>query len=218
MWKRVFSLVCLLSFCSLATAQTDEKVYQAGKDYIVLPTPVKTADPAKVEVVELFGYACPHCYSFEPVLEAWVAKQNDQVMFSRIPVVFGRSWEPLARAYYTAEFMNALEATHEPVFDAIHKERKRFRDLDDLTEFYTELGVDGEKFKKTFDSFAVKMKLNQGDAKVRSYQVDGVPAIVVNGKYRISGNTAGSNQAMLDVADYLIKQEQAVSGKSAAEK
>lgn len=185
--------------------------FEAGKHYIEIPTPVKTEDASKVEVTEMFGYPCPHCNSFEPMLNAWHKSQADDVDFKRIPVVFGRSWEPLARAYYTAELLNAVEQTHQGMFDAVHLHRKRFKDMNDLADYYADMGVDKAKFEKVFNSFAVNMKLNQGDSKARGYQVDGVPSMVVNGKYRVTAGTAGGQKEMLDVVNYLIEKERAAA-------
>jgi len=178
-----------------------------GKHYVRLDTPVRTADVSKVEVVEMFGYPCPHCNSFEPSLESWEKKKADDVDFKRVPVVFGRSWEPMARAYYTSELLKTLDKTHKATFNAVHVEKRRFRNQDDLSEFYGTLGVDTGKFNKYFNSFAVESKLRQGDSKVRGYGVDGVPTMVVNGKYRVTGHMAGGQHKMLDVVNFLVEKE-----------
>lgn len=180
-----------------------------GKHYVKLDTPVRTADASKVEVVEMFGYPCPHCNTFEPSLEVWEKKAADDVDFKRVPVVFGRSWEPMARAYYTSELMKTLDKTHKATFNAVHVERRRFRSQDDLAEFYGNLGVDAAKFNKYFNSFAVNAKLKQGDSRVRGYGVEGVPTMVVNGKYRITGHMAGGQAKMLEVVNFLVEKERA---------
>lgn len=210
MWKALLSVLLVLS---VGAATAEEKKYEAGKDFVELPFAVKTADPSKIEVTELFGYPCPHCNSFEPVLAAWSKQQSDDVDFQRVPVVFGRSWEPLARAYYTAELLDGVEKTHQPMFDAIHLHKKRFGNLEDLANYYAELGIDKAEFEKAYGSFAVNTKMNQGESKVRGYQVDGVPSLVVNGKYRITAAMAGGQQQMLDVVNYLVAKEQAMLTK-----
>lgn len=209
MFKALLSALLLLGMS--VSAQAAE--YEAGKHYIELPTAVRTADANKVEVVEMFGYPCPHCNSFEPMLDAWHKKQDATVDFQRIPVVFGRSWEPLARAYYTAELLNSVDKTHQGMFDAIHLQKKRFANLDALASYYADMGVDKAQFEKTYNSFAVNMKMNQGESKVRSYQVDGVPALVVNGKYRVTASTAGGHKEMLEVVDFLIAKENAAKAQ-----
>ncbi len=207
MFKAVLSVLLLLGL-SFNSQAAD---YEAGKQYIELPAAVRTADASKVEVVEMFGYPCPHCNSFEPMLAAWHKKQDVGVDFQRVPVVFGRSWEPMARAYYTAELLNAVDKTHQGMFDAIHLHKKRFTNLESLANYYAEMGVDPAQFEKTYNSFAVNMKMNQGESKLRSYQVDGVPTLIVNGKYRVTASTAGGHKEMLEVVDYLISKEKAAA-------
>jgi protein dithiol oxidoreductase (disulfide-forming) len=182
--------------------------FQDGVQYETLPFAVKTADPTKVEVTEMFGYLCPHCNSFEPLIAGWHKRQNaDEVQFVRIPVVFGRSWEPFARAYYTAELMDVVDQSHQQMFDAIHLNKQRFSKPEEMVEFYGKLGVDREKFGKLMNSFAVNTKLNQGESKARSYEITGVPTMVVNGKYRVTAASAGGHKQMLEVVDYLVEKE-----------
>jgi thiol:disulfide interchange protein DsbA len=204
MWKTILSVLLVLGLSTTASAEE----YEAGRHFVELPFAVKTADASKVEVTELFGYPCPHCNSFEPALNAWHKKQSEIVDFKRVPVVFGRSWEPMARAYYTAELLGDVEKTHQPMFDAVHLMKKRFRNMDDLADYYAELGVDRAEFEKTYGSFAVTTRMNQGESKVRGYQVDGVPSLVVNGKYRVTAAMAGGQKQMLEVVNYLVAQEQ----------
>ncbi|MDO6513959.1 MULTISPECIES: thiol:disulfide interchange protein DsbA/DsbL [unclassified Neptuniibacter] len=185
--------------------------YREGVHYVKLTTPVRTIDQSKVEVVEMFGYPCPHCNSFEPYIKNWNSNQADDVNFVRIPVVFGRSWEPMARAFYASELMKTLDKTHEATFHAIHVERRRFAGMNDFSEFYANLGLDRGQFDKMYNSFAVNMKLKQGDSKLRGYGVEGVPAMIVNGKYRISAQMAGGQQEMLKVVNFLVEKERSAA-------
>ncbi|SEQ20004.1 thiol:disulfide interchange protein DsbA [Amphritea atlantica] len=195
----------LLLTLTAVIAQAEE--YKAGVNYDVIAMPVPTADKTKVEVVEAFGYLCPHCAHFEPLLHSWVTKLPADVDFSRVPVVFSRSWEPLARAYYSSEILHDLDKTHQATFDALHKERRRFNSMDDLVNYYADLGVDKDKFTKMIQSFAVNMRMNQGASKLKGYGIQSVPTLIVNGKYRITADKAGGHAGMLKVAEYLIEQE-----------
>lgn len=203
MLKKLLTTVALSLMATLSWAED----YRAGEHYHELAFPVKTASAEKIEVTEAFGYPCPHCNTFEPLLAKWRKQQADDVEFVGLPVVFGRSWEPLARAYYVAELSDKVEATHQPMFDAIHLHRKRFSGPKALAEFYAPLGIEEEKFNKLYNSFAVNMKLKQADSKVRGYEITGVPAMVVNGKYRITAQSAGGHKQMLEVVDYLVQKE-----------
>lgn len=197
--------VGLLLVLMAAVVQAED--YKAGINYEVIALPVPTADKDKVEVVEAFGYLCPHCASFEPLLHSWTKNLADDVSFVRTPVVFSRSWEPMARAYYTADLLKVVDKTHQPTFDALHKERRRFRSLEDFADFYADLGVDKDKFTKMNGSFAVNMRMNQGASKIKGYGIQSVPTLIINGKYRITAEKAGGHIGMLKVAEYLIAQE-----------
>ncbi len=210
MLKKIGLVLVALMLPLMAWAEGEAK-FKEGVHYAVLSYPVKTSDENRVEVVEAFGYPCPHCNTFEPLIQRWEHKIGDDVNFVRLPVVFGRSWEPLARAYYTADLMNVTDKTHQATFNAVHIERRRFAGKDQLTEFYGKLGVDSAKFSKLFNSFAVDSKLRQGDSKLRGYGITGVPAMVVNGKYRVTAQMAGSNAKMLEVVNYLVAKERAAA-------
>ncbi|MBA4502977.1 thiol:disulfide interchange protein DsbA/DsbL [Marinobacterium marinum] len=205
MLKKLLTTVALSLVATLSWAEE----YRAGEHYFELSFPVKTAAADKIEVTEAFGYPCPHCNTFEPMLEQWRKQQAEDVKFVGLPVVFGRSWEPFARAYYVAELSDKVDETHQAMFDAVHLERKRFGNVDDLAAFYKPFGIEPEQFGKLFDSFAVNMQLKQGDSRVRSYEITGVPAMVVNGKYRITAQSAGGHKEMLKVVDYLVEKERA---------
>ncbi|MGB0732146.1 MAG: thiol:disulfide interchange protein DsbA/DsbL [Pontibacterium sp.] len=194
---------------SLSAASFAEDVFQEGKHYTVLENPVRTSNVKKVEVVEAFGYPCPHCNAFEPQLKAWKAKASGDVVVKELPVKFGRSWGPYAQAYHTAELMKVLDKTHQLTFDAHHLEQRRLTNKDDFAALYAEVGVDKEKFAKAYDSFAVNMKMRQADVKLSQYGVDAVPMLFVNGKYRITTD-AGTYQDMLKVVDYLVEKERAL--------
>jgi thiol:disulfide interchange protein DsbA len=200
-------LAALMMSLTVWATEAEPEPFQNGVQYETLPFAVKTADPARVEVTEMFGYLCPHCNAFEPLISSWQKRQDAGVQFVRVPVVFGRSWEPFARAYYTAELMGVVDKSHQQMFDAIHLNKQRFSKPEDMVEFYGKLGVDTEKFSKLMNSFAVNTKLNQGESKTRSYEITGVPTMVVNGKYRVTAASAGGHKQMLEVVDYLVEKE-----------
>lgn len=196
----------LIPFASVM-AETNSS-YQAGVHYEVLPATVSTSDPEKIEVVAVFGYSCPHCASLEPMLVSWSQQQSaEDVDYKHLPVVFSRNWEPLARAYYVAELSGKLAETHQAMFDAVHIQNQRFRNVGDLADFYSAYGIEENEFNKLYNSFAVDTRLKQGQARLRAYQISAVPAMVVNGKYHITGAMAGSNSEMLKVVNYLIEKE-----------
>lgn len=184
--------------------------YQEGLHYALIEgAPVRSGDTIILE--EAFSYLCTHCNTFDPYVESWKERKPDYVEFRRIPVGFGRgSWEMYARGYVTAKMMNVPDEAHVAMMDRIWKEKNIIRNMDELATFYSQFGLDKEKFLSTSRSFAVDSKLRKDQQLVQAYGIRGTPALVLNGKYRITGNAAvASFDAMFDVVDYLIAQEAA---------
>jgi len=180
---------------------------KAGQQYVELPTPMPVAQPDKIEVVELFWYGCPHCYQFEPTLNAWADKLPEDVSFRRIPALFGGLWNVHGQLFLTLESMGVESKVHSAIFDAIHKEGKKLATPEEMVEFLAAQGIDKEAFLKTWNSFNVKAQMEKAKKLAIAYQISGVPVMVVNGKYRFDLGSSGGPQNTLRVADYLIGQE-----------
>ena len=176
-----------------------------GKDFVRLPTPAPVAAPAgKVEVVEFFSYGCPHCYSFEPLLEPWIKKLPADVAFRRVPAAFNASWEGLAKIYYALEATGQVEAMHKRIFAAIHVQRQKLDKEADIAAFVKSAGGDDAKFLDAFKSFGVATKLRQGKQLAEAYKIDGVPTLGIHGRWFTAGSLAGTHERALAVADQLI--------------
>jgi thiol:disulfide interchange protein DsbA len=141
------------------------------------------------------------------------------VKLNRIPVSFGRrAWELMARGYITAEMMGIAEQSHVPMMDAIWKERKQFRTLDDLADFYSGFGVEKDAYIAHFKSFAADSQVRKGQRDVQLFGLTGTPTMVVNRKYRVQSNKdVPSFETMLSVVDYLAEQEHAANEVAASE-
>jgi thiol:disulfide interchange protein DsbA len=188
-------------------AAAEDLIITAGTHYVELPVPIKGRNADKVEVAEFFSYGCPHCYQFEPVIGTWKAQLPADVEFVRTPAVFNKDYQLYAQTYFTAQALNVQEQTHIPLFDALHNQRRRLNDPERMATFFGEFGVDPLAFARTYNSFGVRASTQQAEAKGRAYRAAGVPALIVNGKYRIEGSMAGSYANMILVADYLIAKE-----------
>jgi thiol:disulfide interchange protein DsbA len=183
--------------------------FTAGKQYVELATPVPVSQPDKIEVVELFWYGCPHCYQLEPTLNAWAEKLPADVNFVRIPALFGRTWDIHGQLFITLDLMKVEQKVHKAVFDAIHKEGKKLTDPQEMAEFLAGQGVDAEAFLSTYNSFAVKGQMTKARQLAKAYQISGVPVLIVGGKYRFDVRSAGGEEQLLQVADFLIDKERA---------
>lgn len=209
--KKCLKLIALLLLVPVAWADFDE-----GIDYKRIPKPQPTVSADKIEVLELFWYACPHCYHLEPQLAAWLENKPDDVVFVRMPAVLGPDWELLARAYYTVELLGVEDQVHVPLFERIHKQRKPIRTVADVKAVFVEHGVSEQDFDRTFQSFAVITKTSRARQARAMYGLTGVPVLVVNGKYLVSAQMAGGNKEMLQVVDFLVERERAAMPGAAA--
>ncbi len=217
---KLFFVVVVLPFSFISSAvlaegakESESVEWVAGKHYKVLPYAVRTRDASKVEVVELFWYGCPHCYKFNPMVHHWSEGLADDVDFWLSPATFGKAWVVHAQAFYAAEVLGIQEKMHQPLFDAIIRDRKPLGSESELAKFFANYGVDPKDFKKAYNSFSVKSMVDQANARGRSYRATGVPALIVNGKYRVSASEAGSNENMLKVVDFLIAKEKGATSK-----
>lgn len=180
---------------------------QAQQGYETLKSPQRTANPDMVEVIEFFWYGCPHCYQFEPHIAEWVKNKPDNVEFITVAPPLNPQWKVHSQAFYAAQVMGVLDKFHEPMFNAIHKEKKAMRKPKDIGKLADSLGIDGDKFVKTMKSFAVDAKIRQSMQKAKDVGISAVPTVIVNGKYRTSGSVAGSYPQLIEVLNRLVAQE-----------
>jgi thiol:disulfide interchange protein DsbA len=208
-FRPMLSACVMMLVCSLTTAVTSAETmqYEEGTHYVALQIPIRTRNPDKIEVAEYFSYGCPHCFQFEPLINTWHRDLAKDVVFTRTPAVWNKDYKVYAQTYYTAKALKVLDRAHTPIFNALHNQRRRLNTPQLMAEFFSEIGVAPEDFAKTYTSFGVGASVQQADSKGKAYRSGGVPALIINGKYRIEGGMAGSNANMLRIADYLIEKE-----------
>jgi thiol:disulfide interchange protein DsbA len=184
-----------------------------GVEYQTLPKLVQVEAPAgKIEVIEFFWYACPHCNAFEPKLDAWIRKQPADVFVKRVPVAFRDSFVPQQRLFYTLEAMGKLDALHFKVFNAIHGvpgaqvERSALNREDEIAEWAGKQGVDRAKFTEMYNSFGVQSKARRAAQLQQAFGVSGVPSLGIAGRYYTDGDLARNMDRALQVTDYLIAE------------
>lgn len=207
---RYFSLLLVLvGFAAVASAKP-----VVGRDYTPIDPPQNTDSKGKVEVIEFFSYACPHCHAFEPALEPWVKKQSKDVEFKRVPVVFRDSWMPLAKLYFALEALGETERLHGAVFDAIHLDNLNLSDESRMADWIASKGVDRKKFTDAYTSFAVQSKTTRAQQIARAYKINGVPSLAVDGRFMTSQSLVGGSEKALDVVDELIRQVRTEHGSA----
>lgn len=200
----LYGIFLMLLLTASATAQQG---FEAGTHYQLIDPVVKTSQPDKIVVTEIFWYGCPHCFRFEPYVERWAQSLPEGVVFEQVPSVLNPRWTEHARAFYALKMMGAQEKVHRALFDAIHVKRQRLTSLDTIAVFVAEQGLDEKQFRDNYFSFPVDTQVRKNMQAEKHYGHEGVPAVVVNGKYLVSASMAGSNERMIEVMTFLVAKE-----------
>lgn len=178
--------------------------FSAGVHYFELlePQPVQTGK--QIEVLELFWYGCPHCYTLEPTVDKWLKTKPENAELVRLPAILRDSWTFHARVYFSFEALDVLDKLHVEFFDEIHKRRNRINSLEALTPFLASHGISKDDFLDAYDSFAVDSKLRHALLMSNRYETTGVPTMIVDGKYRATASSAGGHQELMDLVNFLV--------------
>lgn len=180
---------------------------QQGTDYLILDKPVAVdAAAGKVEVIEFFGYWCPHCNAFEPELEAWLKRLPANISFKRVPVAFNDAAIPLQKMYYALEALGRVNDMQRKVFTAIHAERINLNTQEGIVAWAVKQGIDQKKFVDAYTSFAVNTKVTKAKQLVNAYKIDGVPSLGVAGRFYTDGTLAKSMTRALQVVEQLASE------------
>lgn len=178
-----------------------------GREYKRMDRPQPVQVPAgKIEVVEFFGYWCPHCSAFEPTLDAWARKLPPDVVLRRIPVAFNEAHKPYQRLYYALEVLGQLDAMHAKVFIAVHQQRLRLEKDSEVAAMASANGLDGAKLVETMKSFSVATKCNQARKAAEDWAINSVPTMGVQGRYITSVADAGGHEKAIRVMEALIQR------------
>lgn len=178
--------------------------YQEGRDYERLPTPIRTADPSRIEVMEAFAYSCIHCFRFENTLKGWAERQQDDVNLVLLPVAWGGVANLHARAFYASRVLKLHDDIHNTIFEEIHIRRRRLGNKEQILKMVEAAGHDAEKYGKVMESFGVNSQLQQAQAKTSALGIRSTPSIIINGKYRV---TPAVGRDILAIMDHLVQKE-----------
>ncbi|MGL4716190.1 MAG: thiol:disulfide interchange protein DsbA/DsbL [Aeromonas sp.] len=178
--------------------------FKEGVNYDV----VKQTGSAKPEVMEFFSYFCPHCATFEPIVEQLKAGLPQGVPFKKNPVNFmgGEMGSEMQRAYAVANLLNAEEKVTPAIFGKM-QQRQYPTSRDDVKQIFVANGVSAEEFDGAVDSFAVSGMVSQFDRNMQSYNIRGVPAFLVNGKYMVKIESITSQDQFNKLVQYLLTKQ-----------
>ena len=199
-------LLSVLSGVLIAFALNAQSAPVEGTDYVELDPPQSVDSPGKIEVIEFFWYRCPHCYALEPELEAWVKRLPRDVQFRRVPGILNDDWGLDARIFYALETLGEVDRLQGPLFNAIHQNGGVRLRGDAYTKWVADWlakqKVDMAKYDAALHSFTVESKLRRAAQMARTYRLEGVPALAVQGRYVVLART--NQKEMLATADTII--------------
>lgn len=212
-------VLLLLPFAAVAAGANAS--YQEGIDYArITPAPrlPTNTPPGKLQVAEFFWYDCPHCAHVEPELERWRVKDLPKSAdFVRIPAVLAPRWVFMARVYYAAKLLGVAEHMTPLIFHAIHDQHRHLGSLPAMMNFFSAHGVSAVRFRAAMQSLAVETQVRESELRTREYGVQGVPTLVIAGRYRVSADMTGSYKRMFKVAAWLadkLAHERATARKA----
>jgi len=201
----LLSLVLLIALAWSAPAPAG--AFQAGEHYRVIDQPRTVRDGEGVEIADVFWYGCPHCYSFKPLLDDWIAANSERVRLVRLPALVNRGWQTHGQAYYAAQALGKADELHGVIFDAIHQEGQRLDQRRSLRSFFEQHGVAPENFDSAWESFAVDAHMRRARQLNSEYGIRGTPSVVVNGRYMTSPSMVGTYEEFFQLLDELVARE-----------
>ncbi|MGD8841880.1 MAG: thiol:disulfide interchange protein DsbA/DsbL [Gammaproteobacteria bacterium] len=197
----------LLPYGQSLWADTPTDRFTEGAQYqrIDPPWPL-TGHTDRIEVVEMFLYACPHCYEMEPAMRKWLEDKPD-VEFLRVPAIAGPSWADQARAFYMIEQLKGREQMHQALFKAIHEHGKEVYNEYAVVDFLVSQGVDRDKAIALYRSPETAAGVNKARIDTVKYGLRGVPAVIVNGEFKTAPFFVHNQAEMFEVLDSLLEKE-----------
>lgn len=221
MLKPVSALLFGLVFA--VSAHAADEAFEAGKHYFPIEPPQATSTGDKVEVLEVFSYACPACNMFQPTIQSLKSSLPANAQMVYLPAAFrpDEDWPVFQRAFYAAQALGIADKAHEATFDAVwkddgtlrisdaktHRPVKPMPTIENVAAFYTKFGVSEADFVGVANSFAINTKMKRADAQIKAYGVDSTPTLIVNGKYRLTASTAGGLDKVVPLVKFLIDKE-----------
>lgn len=198
------ALLGLVLSASVATVNAD--AYTEGKDYVVLGEQVRPANANKIEVAEVFSFLCPHCYHFEPLLQAWAKKQPADVVLVQTHASFNHNWPIYQRGYYTIVSLGVKDKVQEAVFNSIFVAKQELLTAEAWADFLASYGVDKQKTISTYNSFGVNSQIKQAETRVRDLKISSTPTLIVDGRFKVA---VSNHEDMLKVAQFLVDKVRA---------
>ena len=207
------ALLVIATALALASGSVNAQLVE-GKNYRRLANPQPVETGKKIEVIEFFSYGCPHCAELEPHLDAWLAKAPQDVAFRRVPVMFQQRWVPLAKIYYTLDALGVESKLSPDIFKAIHGSGTALWEPAKFYDWAATKGLDRKKVEEVYTSFAIDGKMKRAMQLAQQYNVQGVPTVIVDGKFVTSSSDVGTHEKLPPAIDELVAKARAERPKT----
>lgn len=204
----------------------DNGKWVEGKNYFVIDPAQPTSHPGKIEVTEVFSYACPACNGFHSTVDQIAKSLPSNAVMNYLPASFrpDENWPLFQRAFYAAQSLGLVDKTHDAMYDAVWKSgelatydlknsglkpQAAWPTIDDVAKFYAKYGADPKEFIGIANSFTINTKMKRADDLMKAYGVDSTPTMIINGKYRFTANSAGGYAQLIELTQWLVSKEAA---------
>jgi protein dithiol oxidoreductase (disulfide-forming) len=217
------ALWAALALCVSVPARAAATWTEGVNYFLIEPAHPTSLPPGKVEVTEVFSFACPACNMFQPTMHKLKQTLPPNAVVDYLHAAFNTAedWPMFQLAFFTAEALGVEEQTHDAMYDAVWKGgdlsvidpatrglKSHMPTIEDAAKFYNQrAGVPVEKFLATAKSFSVDIKVRTANDLIMAYRVDGTPTIIVNGKYRLGIGSAGGTDQLVELVKYLVAKE-----------
>jgi len=208
----VIAVLGLALAAAISQAQA-QSMPQLGRDYVRLDPPRPVASGDKIEVIEFFYYGCPVCYELEPALARWYFNSPGTIALRRVPALSSDNWDNFAKLFYTLEAVGQLGRLHWPVYDQFHFDGVKLNEEAVMANWVGHNGIDRERFVGTYRSPEIQAKLVEARQLIQTYDIKGVPSIVVDGKYVTTARMTGSTPDLMRVLGQLVELARKERGK-----
>jgi protein dithiol oxidoreductase (disulfide-forming) len=204
----------------------DNGKWVEGKNYFVIEPAQPTSHPGKIEVTEVFSYACPACNGFHSTADQIAKSLPPNAVMNYLAASFrpDENWPVFQRAFYAAQALGVVDKTHDAMFDANWKTgelatydlkagkpkpKEAWPTIDDIAKFYAKYGVDPKEFVGIANSFSINTQMKRADDLMKAYGVDSTPTMIINGKYRFTATSAGGYAQSIELTQWLVAKEAA---------
>lgn len=220
------ALIAVLMYAALLPARAATTRWVEGTNYVVLnPAQRATVPAGKIEVMEVFSYACPFCDKFQPVMDALERSLPPDARMVFLPASFipTEDWPMFQQAYFAAQSLGIASRTHQAMYDAVWKTgqlaivdpatnrlKQPLPTIEDAARCYARLtGISQRKFLAAARSFGVATRMREADAQIMAMQVPGTPCLIVDGKYRIVMDSLSSPRQVIGLVKFLVAKASA---------